>query len=152
MAKGENLSSSKENPSDPNLVELQQRSLNSSVVEIRLRKKKSNRDATPEAEQAGEQLGKYFAKAMKEVKKERQSGIYLLVSSINLDTGERKDHHYKIFKTPKETLDGIIQAAVKKSHWPIDKLVILGFLAESKLHQIVVLIIQFMYHLEECLL
>jgi len=41
--------------------------------------------------------------------------------------GERKDFHYKLFKTPKEGTEALLGAAQKKAIMPFDKLLVLGF-------------------------
>ena len=47
-------------------------------------------------------------------------------------SGERKDFHMKLWKTPKETALALQMAALKKSQYPLDKLAVLGFEAGSK--------------------
>eukprot|EP00128_Syssomonas_multiformis_P001055 Colp12_sorted_trinity150504_noHs@24681 len=64
----------------------------------------------------------------------RPDGNYPLAESatmrsMNRQSGQRKDFHYKIFKTPKEVVQALVGASIKKSKVPYDKLFFLGVFA-----------------------
>jgi len=50
-------------------------------------------------------------------------------SHMHRTSGQRKPYHQKLWKTPKETIVAITQAAAKKAAMPLDKLIVLGLIA-----------------------